>query len=349
MIQFPETARTEWETVADALHAGAELHKKIQLASRVEFEVDRLRLRHLANLAFQQELEGENTPVLEMTTLTDYKSNPATAPKDLIDGVMKAEGLLIVSGPSGSGKSTLALTMFHSLLTGDDWLGQPVTKIDGSVGVVSYDMDASMMMDWMSGFPNIDTDKVSVVNAHKRGNPLALPDMRQQIATVWKNMNVEVVLIDSFSASFFGNDQNDAAATMAHYRELLSFSREVGAKALIVIAHSTSSNPGKIRGSSVHQDVADSIVSVSGQGDDPRRVEMTKYREAIGQQMMAPVLIAAPDAVTHLVGLDLGAMTMEGMNLPASAAAMAFSVESEVINTPDISTDSDSEEGDDFL
>lgn len=344
MIQFPETAITEWTVVEQAANAEHNLRRRIHRDTEVERETTKLIIRHEAKLAFDRTISEAET-VLEMTTLANYKANPAAAPVDMIDGVLKANGLCVVIGPSSSGKSTMALQMLHSLMTGDDFLDQPAKPIMGSVGIMSYDMDAAMMLDWMSGFPAIDYNKVSVVNAYKRGNPLAVPQMRTQIAAAWQAMNVEVVVIDSFSASFFGSDQNDAASTMAHYRDLIKFGlTEVGAKALIVIAHSTESSPHKIRGSTVHHDVADTIMAMEGTGLEPRKVSMVKYRAALGQAMMSPVMVGAPDSVTHLVDVDTGAMTMAGMNLPPSRAGAALFPETH--SDPD--TESDDEDVDDL-
>lgn len=316
---------TEWQVVADAAEASRRLREKIQHDTRVENQVSTLRVNHEAKIVFQAELDAEDTPVLEMTTLANFVNDPSTAPVDLIEGVVKDNSLCLMLGPSGSGKSTLGLQMLHSLMTGTDWLGQTTKPLSGSVGVVSYDMDAAMVLDWMSGYPNVDHNKVSVVNAHKRGNPLGVPAMRAQMADTWKAMGVEVVVIDSFSASFFGHDQNDAAATMAHYRDLKLFAlTEVGARLLVVIVHSTEASPSRARGSSVHHDVADTIVGVVSSPTGQRRVSMVKYRAARGQQQMDDVMIGAPDDVTHLVEIDPGAMTMNGMTLPASAAASAF-------------------------
>lgn len=326
MVTFPETAWAEWTTAAAAVEAELALRQKIERGTLVDREVERMRIRHESKLLFQQELDADQTPILEMVTLADYQGNPSAAPVDLIDGVLKQDGLTILLGPSGSGKSTVGLQMLYSLMTGVHWLGQDATKINGGAGVLSYDMDASMVMDWMNGFPSIDPTKVSVVNAYRRGNPLGVPAMRKTIAETWKRMGVEVVVIDSFSASFFGQDQNDAAATMHHYRDLKLFAlTEVGAKALIVITHSTESSPHKARGSTVHQDVADSIVSVTSDPQTQQRtVQMVKYRAARGQAQMNPVIVTAPDSVTHLVDLDAGAMTLEGMKIPAVAAGGMF-------------------------
>ena len=348
MIQFPETAQREWRIVADAAHAEEAVRQRLERDTRVEQEVERLRVRHEAQQVFQAELDADGAPALEMVTLGTYLANPAQAPSDLIEGVMKDNGLTLVVGPSGSGKSTLALQMLHSLHTGEDWLGQPAKPVSGGIGILSYDMDASLVLDWMSGFPNMDPTKVSVVNAYKRGNPVGVKDMRAQIAAAWRAMNVEVVVLDSFSASFFGHDQNDSAATMAHYRDMKLFAlTEVGAKVLVVIAHSSPSTPQKIRGSTVHTDVADSIVTVVPEGPQMiRKVEMVKYRAGRGQVQMDPVLITAPDSVTHLVDLDVGEMNMKGMKLPASVAASAAFGAAAPINAPEADSDSDEDEDD---
>lgn len=355
MIQFPETAQDEWRVATIAANAEQTLRDKIEQDSQVEHEVKKLRLRHYANEALQQELNAEDTPILEMTTLATYKMNPAAVPADLIDGVMKENGLCVVIGPSGSGKTTVALQMLYSLMTGEEWLGQPVQQISGGVGIMSYDMDAAMSMDWMAGYPNVDSDKVSIVNAYKQGNPLGVPAMRAKIVSAWKALDVDVIVVDSFSASFWGHDQNDAAATMAHYRDLKKFAlAEVEAKALIVLAHSTDSSPAKVRGSTVHKDTADTMVVITADDKTQQRtVKMEKYREARGQQMMTPVIVTAPDTVTHLVDLDPSAMSLAGYKLPPSVGAAAFPAlpapnEAPADSDSDSLSDTESEQEDDL-
>lgn len=348
IIRFPETARKEWQVVADAANADAELRKRIERDTLVERELERLRIRHEATTALQQEIDAEDTPALEMTTLSEYQQNPSAAPRDAIEGVLKENGLCVVLGPSGSGKSTLAFQMANSLMTGDDWLGQPTTQISGGVGVLSYDMDASMVMDWMAGFPKIDGSKVRVVNAYKRGHPLGVPAIRSQIVASWKAAQTEVVVLDSFSASFHGHDQNDAAATMAHYRDLKKFAlTEVGAKILIVIAHSTDGSPKKVRGSSVHKDTADTMVVVVADPDTgSRTVSVEKYRQIRGgPQEMTPVIVTAPDSATHLVSLDPGAMSLAGLPIPPSVlAAAAFPALPDPHEAPEIDSTSEQED-----
>jgi archaellum biogenesis ATPase FlaH len=349
VIQFPETAWTEWVVAAKAARADEDVRLKIERATLVERELERLRVRHEAALQFQQELDADQTPTLEIATLANYQNNPAAVPADIIDGVLKDNGLCIMLGPSGSGKSTLALQMVHSLKTGDDWLGQTTGQVNGGVGIVSYDMDSSMVLDWMSGFPNVDPDSISVVNAYKRGNPLGVPALRSEIVARWKAAKTEVVIVDSFSASFFGHDQNDAAATMQHYRDLKLFAlTEVGARVLIVITHSTEGSPHKARGSTVHHDVADSIVAVETDKVGSRTVRVVKYRGARGQKQMDPVMVTAPDTVTNLVNLDFGAMSIAGMHIPPSAAAAAFTPVPVPHEQADTTADAEDESEDDL-
>lgn len=89
MVRFPETLEQEFQVIADAAEAETRLRKKLEHDSKVEFETDRMRVRHEAALIFQQEFDAEQTPTLEMSTLANYQSNPASAPVDLIDGVVK--------------------------------------------------------------------------------------------------------------------------------------------------------------------------------------------------------------------------------------------------------------------
>src|ERR1700751_3890055 len=347
MVRFPETIQSEVEAISRAASAAEDYKAKLAEDADVQIKLERLRVDHKAKELLKKEIEAEDTPALEMMTLADYHNSAgATGPADLIEGVVKDNGVCIVIGPSGAGKSTVAMQMIPSFQTGTPWMGQPVIQLSGASGVLSYDMDARLLAAYTARYPNLDMRKVSIVNAYKKGHPLAVPEMRAKIARTWKAMQVEVVVIDSFGASFFGQDQNDAAATMAHYRDLGKFAlTEVGARALIVIAHSLESDSEKIRGSSVHHNVADSIAAVSA--DDPkdplspRRVRMVKYRAAPGQHMMNPVMVGAPDPVTHLIDVDTGAMTMKGMSLPPSAVAMAF---------PDVSEEPDiTDHGDDDL
>ena len=350
MIEFPETAETEWQVVADAANVEHELRKTIERGTKVEKELESLRTRHEAKTLFQQELDTDQTPTLEMFDLSDYQNNPVfTAPVDLIDGVMKDNGLTIVLGESGSGKSTIAMQMIHSLNTGDDWLGQTAKPLTGSYGVMSYDMDASMLAAMLVKYPNMDMSKVKLVNAYKRGNPLGVPDFRRKIVSAWKAANVEVVVIDSFSAAFFGMDQNDAAETMRFYRDMRLFAlTEVGARSLVVIVHSTEGKPLKARGSTVQHDVADSIVAMEGKGITPRKVRMVKYRAAPGQHEMHPVVVTAPDDVTHLCSLDPGEMTLAGLSLPPSLVGHTFPALPEANEAPDTESEDESREDGDL-
>lgn len=339
MIQFPETANREWQAVAAKAAAAHAVRERIERDTRVANRLEELHVQHEAKLLFQQAIDAESTPTLEMVTLTQYRNDPGTHPVDLIEGVVRKDGLTIVLGPSGAGKSTLALQMSHSILTGTPWFGQAVTHLKGGLGVASYDMDAGQVLDWVDGMPGLDPDRISVVNAHKRGHPIGVPLLRRQIAEDWKARGVEVVVIDSFSASFYGHDQNDAAATMAHYRDLKMFAlTEVGAKLLIVIAHSTAASPSKARGSTTHHDTADNIVLAElDPNTGVRKVSSLKYREPRGaRKQMAPLMIGPLDPATNLATVDVAAMNMAGLHIPATIRAdLGFADVPESIEDPE--------------
>lgn len=341
MVQFPETAATEWKIVSEAAFAAERFLERLKHEAEVEKRLKTIRVDHEAKLLLQAEIDSGSTPTLEMGSAMDYMTGTAASgPADLIEGAVKDNSTCIMMGPAGAGKSTLAMQAIHSWQTGAHWMGQPAKILTGGFGILSYDMDASMLVATLAPYPGVDMGRVHIVNAHKRGHPLAVPALRAQIASKWRSENVEVVIVDSFSASFFGHDQNDAASTMSHYRDLGTFAlTEVGARVLIVLVHSTKNNPDTVRGSTVHHDVADSIVVVSAdQKTGARHVRMAKYRAAPGQHQMGPVMIGAMDPVTNLIDLDTGAMSLSGMSLPPSAVDKAFPV---VHEDPDTTTDGD--------
>lgn len=345
MIQFPETLLSEWKILADAANVEHEIRQRIRHATDVELAVTKLHVKHDAAITFQQQLEAADTPPVVIETMEEYLKRNDPVLVDMIEGVMKEDGLLILIGAAGSGKSSLAVQMTYSLLTGADWLGQPVKQIDGAVGLMSYDQNVAIPINWMSKM-GVPTDRVMPLNLNGLGNPLNVPEERRKIVAAWRARDVEVIVIDSYSASFSG-DQNDAGLVMAYYRDVKKFALgEVGAKALIVLVHSTNSNPTKARGSTVHQDVADSMLAVTRLPTNERKIEMVKYRAGLGQTEMSPVIVGAPDSVTHLVDLDLGQMTLAGMNIPASMAGAAFTSLPETNESAD--TDSDSGEEDDL-
>lgn len=350
MIQFPETADSEWKIAAEAAGAEDNLKARLKHDSDVEAETSKLRVRHEANLRLQRELAAEETPTLVMGSITDFvQMNNGAAPVDLIEGVMKADSMTGVLGPSGAGKTTTALQMIHSLMTGTLWLGQPVKQITGSVGILSYDQNAALMQNWIIA-TGLDPARVFMVDAHGKGNPLMVPEYRSQIARAMKARGVEIVLVDSFSASFAGNDQNDSTQTMAYYSDMKKFVlSEVGATSTLMILHATKAKPNEPRGASAHIDVADSIVNI--EWTDPtdknssRKISMRKYREGTGQTEMTPIIVTEPDNVTHLVSLDLNAMTLEGLPFPAGSGGM-FDPMPDPHESPDTSTDdSEDEEG----
>lgn len=356
MIRFPETAESEWTIVAEAANAHRVVKRRIERGTQIEREVERLHIRHEAKAKFQAELDAEDTPPLVLGTITQFAQSGQNTPVDLIEGVMKEDGICMVIGPGGAGKTTASLQMIHSLLTGDLFLGQAVKQINGTVGILSYDQNSALMTNWITA-SGLDTDRVSMVDAHGRGNPLSVPSMRRQIADTWRGMGVEVVLVDSFSASFHGLDQNDTALTMAYYRDMKKFVlTEVGAKSIIMIVHSTPVAPLKPRGSTAHVDVTDTMVAVTltdpADKTSARRVSIEKYRAGLNQEQMEPVIVTAPDSVTHLVDLDLGAMTLAGLKLPISALGThAFPAMPDAHEAPETETETetDSDEEDDDL
>lgn len=311
MIEFPRDLQ---DRIDDAVKAERERHEAEsakEFREKVERELDRLRVREAAQDAWNTEKAERDTPELQIGDAEEMEEYAEPDQPDLIAGVLKDHGTALFIGKSGSGKTTLALQAAHCLLTGTPFLeaghrpGQEVQKIEGRVGVISHDMPLGLLLNWIKAYPESDRSRYRVVNAHARGYPLNVPLMRQKIVKDFRDKAVEVIVVDSFAASFPGDNQNDNDQVLKHYLDLQKFAlTEVGARALIVIAHAGKGSQESARGASAHHDVADTVMAVTmdeEKPDKPRYLTMSKYRAGMGEYEMVPGTVTEPDDFTHLV------------------------------------------------
>jgi len=311
MIEFSEATAVLIATAIKTEREQYEAEVKAKFDREVAEELHRKRVREAAAVKWAEEQALATTPELIMGLLGELDVNQDVP--DLIDGVVK-QGTTVFVGYSGSGKTRLALQVGYCLLSGTRFLdamhrpGQHVQQLgpEAKIGVLSYDMSLPLLANWINAFPEHDApNRWMIVDAFTRGQPLLVPVMRAQMAKTMREANVEFVIVDSATASFPGDSENDATQVLNHYLDLQRFAlNEVGAKGLLVIAHAGKASSTAIRGSSAAPGAVDSIMSVSFNEEDPlkiRRVASVKYREAIGQSAMAPGELTAPEADSGLI------------------------------------------------
>lgn len=175
-------------------------------------------------------------------------------PKWLVKGLLPDSGLNLLYGPPNEGKSFVALDWALCISTGIGWLGEfPTTQ--GHVVYIAAEGGRGMRKRaaaWMedNGFeelPNIswfldslDIEADDVVD-----------DFMDALHTRFPpdfGLNVKLIVVDTLSRNFGGQDENASPAMTSFIALMEEFSKEHGAAVLLV--HHTNAGGGRERGHS---------------------------------------------------------------------------------------------------
>lgn len=207
-------------------------------------------------------------------------------PKYIVEDTLEAESFSAIIGPSGSGKSFVAIDLACNIATGGYWLGKKCRKRkvaympgEGNAGV------NKRLQDWGDLHKGMDDllDQGLVVASH-------LPNMHAYTRVEWgileaqiKALNVDVVVIDTWSRAIAGADENSAEEISRIIQTLNELQRRV--KCSIIPIHHTSKESNFARGSSAFNAALDTEILVRAVDGDPEElgrrlisVEITKQK-----------------------------------------------------------------------
>jgi archaellum biogenesis ATPase FlaH len=166
--------------------------------------------------------------------------------KYLVEGLLPAAAIVLLSGDSGAGKSYLLLHLGIALSTGQPFLGRPVERIAGKILYVNGDMSKREAQEYLSATISgmeLSTSERKDVEEHlcfladgfatldDGPNGFNLDPLREVLEA---HPDVEVIVIDTFR-SVFSMDEKDQERVSALFRELkkLGPSQNVG----VIVAH----------------------------------------------------------------------------------------------------------------
>lgn len=154
-----------------------------------------------------------------------------------VGGVLAEMALYFLTGRSGCGKTTIASVIALAVATGDaSILGVPVER--GRVAFIAFE--------------NPDNFRQQLAVAVAAHCPFGIPDnftvidnakpleviLKALAAEARLNGDYRLIIIDSFQASFPGDDFNNPAQTLKHTRKLRRFTVEIpGCPTVLVLAH----------------------------------------------------------------------------------------------------------------
>jgi hypothetical protein len=326
----PPGARPMWDDEAppdpdDAYEAALEFSRA------VEREAGRIRVREAARrLVAAEQASGE--PV-DLVSLAEALRRPP-APAMRADGLIPADASTLIVAARKTGKTTLLLGLARALLTGEDLLGRyAVRPLAGSVAILNYEVSGPTLARWAHDV-GIPADRLHMVHARGRRNPLVDPADRQALAAALRARQVEAVIVDPFGRAYTGASQNDSGEVGAWLVRLDEWVRsDVGATDLVLAAHAGWAGE-RTRGSSALEDWADVIVTMT-RSDDPD--DDRRYLRAIGRDVDIDEDRLDYDPTTRLLTLS-GAGSRRAAKSARALDDLVVLVERYAAQRPGIST-----------
>lgn len=273
-----------------------------------EAELRRQRVMWAARERVKQEraeLAASGLMFPEPTELADLFAAEPEGEEWLVDGLLPADGSVLLSAQFKSGKTTLAMNLVRSLTTGEPFLG--MFGVPEPLRVAYFDLELGRWRarKWFQALQPV----AEMVNYYDlRGNGASL-DIR--VDSLYDAMvgqlerdRIDVVIIDPVSVvcSSAGIDEDRNAEVRPLMDRLDSAVVAAGCKGLVVVHHAGHSAPGRARGASAFSDWGSALWSLERDGDKPSKFG------ARGRDVDVPKAELVYDKQTRLLARQWGVL-----------------------------------------
>lgn len=260
------------EALAEGVTLPEELRERLK-AKGVADEVARLQARREA-AAIDREIEAlkHPAPPVDFGTLDELLKRD-DAERWRVEGLLPAEGNMLVVAQRKTGKTTLVNNLVRSLLTGEVFLGRfDTAPVEGSVMMLNYEVSGATFARWLGdlGLSKSARKRIHVVNLRGRENLLATEAGRITLAAMMRERRVEVLTVDPFGKAFTGDNQDSNSQVTPWLALLDRVANDGGAREVILVAHAGwgggergQASQVRARGASALEDWADAIVRYS--------------------------------------------------------------------------------------
>ncbi len=188
------------------------------------------------------ERSGEEYDVPEPTLLTDLLVEEMQAESWRIHGVWPAGANILMAAGAKAGKTTTTGNVVRSLVDGDRLFKVfKVEPIDGSVGVVDFEMPRGKVKEWLHRQGIVNTQQVAIWTQRGQAQRFDLrdPDVRKKWVRRLKASGVQVLLIDCLSPvlSALGINENDNTEVGRMVDGVTSLGHEAELDEILLIHH----------------------------------------------------------------------------------------------------------------
>lgn len=215
-------------------------------------------------------------PPMDACLLDDIEDDDA---EHRVDNLLPWDGNALIVAKRKTGKTTWLHNLTASLRGGEPFLGglNVTAPITGRVGFLNYELPRGQFRRWAHDVGLTSAD-LFTVHLRNRRNPLGHEGDLAHLTDLLVEHDVQVLMVDPLSRAFVGDNINDTTQMTRFLASLDQLKGAVGAHHIVLAAHAGWSGD-RARNSSVIEDWADSIVTLTSNGNGVR------FMSAIGRDV----------------------------------------------------------------
>lgn len=244
--------------------------------------------------------------------LSHQIAHPEPDEGHLVEGLIRARGVVQINAQYKAGKTTLAsVNLPKALVTGEPFLRHFDVEFGSEecVAVWNLEVDRQDLVDWLNEIDIPKEHQSRVFPICLRGNRSV--DFRNPLAIDWavnwlKDRRIAVWIIDPLSKLYRG-EENSSTEFNAWWTTLEDIMRRAGVRVTVIVHHSGHGGEGRARGTSAMMGNPDALLEYRHSGDHGELPPNSKrYLKAFGRRVNQPEIRLDWDPATGQLYVDEG-------------------------------------------
>lgn len=272
---------------------------------RHEVALIKQRLRRESAARGELAAEGWDPPPV-FGSVRKQMASPIAATEWAVQGLIPAEGNIVLASQFKCGKTTLGFNLAQSLVDGVPFLGAYATHLapGRTVAYLNLEVSAQQAQQWLRDIGIKNGQRLHVEHWRGQSTPLTVPHVADWLVEYLSDRHVSVLVIDPF-AKAYGGDENSNTEVTAWLNALDAVKERAGVDVIVLIAH-TGQSAGedgsnvRARGATRLQDWPDATWTYRHGGHHGQTApDERRYLMAFGRDVNLAEVTLGFDAVTR--------------------------------------------------
>jgi len=183
----------------------------------------------------------------QVETLREFLSRDLPERQILIDPILGLQEMVMIHGRPKVGKSLLTLQLSRCLITGEDWLGFKVYKVDRPILIIQVEISPNLMQERVKKiFRDVAGTEKIIIPSQSRNIFFDQKDGRQYVLHLIEDFRPGLVILDPYSKFF--TDEETALKNPRPFFDFWQEQIETQMLSLLFVHHDAKFQEGKLGG-----------------------------------------------------------------------------------------------------